>query len=376
MRAAIALVTFCLFATGCAKHEPSVETVRPVQLVRASTASAASMAVFAGEVKPRHEADLAFRIGGKVVERRVDVGAPVRRGQLLARLDPSDVALQAQAAQAAVAAAKTEARFATAEFERFESLYRQKFVSASALDQKRNAMTTADARLEQARAQLAVSRNQAAYAELVAPEDGVITAISAEAGQVVASGQSVMRLARTDEREIAIAVPENRIGEIKAAPQLAAVLWADPKKLYAARVREIAPAVDPVTRTFAVRVAVPAADAALGWGMTANVVVATAGTAGSALLPLTSVYHTPAGEPAVWIYDPGKQQVDLRAVALGPYREDGVLVIAGVREGEWVVATGVNKLTPGQRVRPYDEPGRPLPPVPAQAALPSATSAR
>jgi multidrug efflux system membrane fusion protein len=376
MRVAIAILSSCVLVAGCAKHEPAVEFVRPVQLVRVSAGSAASMSVFAGEVKPRHEADLAFRIGGKLIERPVDVGASVRKGQLLARLDPSDVALQAEAAQAAVAAARTEATFAKAEFERFENLHRQKFVSASALDQKRNAMTTASARLDQAQAQLSVSRNQAGYASLVAPEDGVITAISAEAGQVIASAQSVMRLARTDEREIAIAVPENRIGEIKAAPQLAAVLWANPGKLYKARVREIAPSVDPVTRTFAVRVAVPDADASLGWGMTANVVVAGAGAPGSALLPLTSVYHTPEGKPAVWIYDPGAQQVDLRPVALGAYREDGVLVTAGVREGEWVVAAGVNKLQAGQRVRPYEEPGKPRPPLPAQAALPPATTSR
>jgi RND family efflux transporter MFP subunit len=376
MRAAIAVLTSCALAVGCAKHEPPVETVRPVQLVRVSAGGTASMSVFAGEVKPRHEADLAFRIGGKLVERRVDVGAFVRKGQLLAHLDPSDVALQARAAQAAVAAARTEATFAKAEFERFENLHRQKFVSASALDQKRNAMTVADARLEQAQAQLAVSRNQAEYASLFAPEDGVITAIGAEAGQVIASGQSVMRLARTDEREVAIAVPENRIGELRTAPQLAAVLWANPGKLYQARVREIAPSVDAVTRTFAVRVAVPDADAALGWGMTANVVVAGAGAAGSVLLPLTSVYHTPEGKPAVWIYDPGEQKVDLRPVALGAYREDGVLVTAGVRDGEWVVAAGVNKLQAGQRVRPYEEPGKPRPPLPAQAALPSATTTR
>jgi RND family efflux transporter MFP subunit len=376
MRAPAAVVLSCVLLAACAKHEPAVEVVRPVQLVRASTSGAATMAVFAGEVRPRHEADLAFRIGGKIVERKVDVGANVRKGQLLARLDPSDVSLQAQAAQAGVAAARTEAAYAKAEFERFENLHRQKFVSASALDQKRNAMTTADARLEQAAAQLAVSRNQAGYADLVAPEDGVITAVGAEAGQVVASGQSVMRIARTTEREIAIAVPENRIGEVRAAPQLAAVLWADPKKLYAARIREIAPSVDPVTRTFAVRVSVPDADAALGLGMTANVVVAGAAAPGAALLPLSSVYHTAEGKPAVWVYDVREQRVALRPVTLGPYREDGVLVTAGVRDGEWVVAAGANKLQPGQRVRPYEEPGRPLPPPPAQAALPAALAAR
>ena len=375
MRAIVVVLTACALA-ACAKHEPPVEVVRPVQLVRASTVGAASVAVFAGEVKPRHETDLAFRIGGKVVERSVDVGASVRKGQPLARLDPNDVALQAQAAQAAAEAAKTDVIFARAEFARYENLFRQKFVSASALDQKHSVMTSAEARLEQARALLAVSRNQAGYATLVATDDGVITATGAEVGQVVAAGQSVLRLAHTAEREVVIAVPEQRIGELRSAPQLGVVLWADPKRLYPARVREIAPSVDPVTRTFAVRVAVPDADAALGFGMTANVVVAGAGPAGSALLPLAAVYHTPEGRPAVWIFDPRAQTVALRPVTLGSYREDGVLITAGVNDGEWVVAAGANKLQEGQRVRPYEEPGKPLPPVPAQAALPAATVAR
>ena len=133
LRTLIALSVVAL--AGCDKPESAPEAVRPVQLAQVTLGAMAETAGFAGEGKPRHETDLAFRIGGKLVERRVDVGASVRKGQLLARLDPSDVALQARAAQAAVAAATTEATFAKAEFERFENLHRQKFVSASALDQ-------------------------------------------------------------------------------------------------------------------------------------------------------------------------------------------------------------------------------------------------
>ncbi len=257
----LAVAALAALVAACSREAPSPEPVRPVVLARVATGALQDVAVFPGDVRPRHEADLAFRIAGKLVERNVDVGASVRRGQPLARLDPADVALQAQAQQAAVAAATTEHTFARAEFERFESLYRQRFVSASALDQKRNAMNAAAARLEQARATLAVTRNQATYATLVAPADGVITAVAAEVGQVVAVGQGVMKLAETGEREVAIAVPEHRLDELRAATHLAVALWADPRTRYPARVREIAPAVDPATRTFAVRVAVPGADA-------------------------------------------------------------------------------------------------------------------
>ncbi len=362
------LVVAALALAGCAKKEAPPEVVRPVQLAPVVIGAMAETAVFAGEVKPRHEADLAFRIGGKIVERRVDVGATVKKGQVLARLDPADVALQAQAAEAAVAAARTESDFARAELERYQNLFRQKFVSESALDQKQNAMRAADARLQQAQANLAVNRNQTGYATLVAPDDGVVTSVTAEAGQVVASAQPVMKLARTDEREVAIAVPENRIGEVKGAQRINVMLLANSQRLFTGRVREISPAVDPVTRTFAVRVAVPDADASLSWGMTANVAAFATGAGQNALVPLTSIYHEPDGKPAVWVYDAGAQKVNLRGVELGPYREDGVVITRGLNHGEWIVAAGVNKLQPGQTVKPYEAPGKPAPPVPAATA--------
>jgi RND family efflux transporter MFP subunit len=361
MRVAL-LLTVALLA-ACTRSEPPPPGVRPVQLYQVSLGGAADTSVFAGEVKPRHEADLAFRIGGKIVERRVDVGAQVKRGQVLARLDPADVALQAQAAEAAVAAARTERDFARAELARYEDLYRQKFVSASALDQKRNAMLSASARLQQAEANLAVNRNQAAYATLVAPDAGVVTSISAEVGQVVAAAQPVMKLAQTDEREVVIAVPEGRIDDLKRAQRLQVVALANPDRVYEGRVREIAPAADPVTRTFAVRIAVPDADASLAWGTTANVAAAAPGTR-NALVPLTSIYHAPDGGPAVWVYDPAGRKVVLRTVELGPYREDGAIVTAGLAGGEWIVAAGVNKLQEGQAVRPYEAPGKPSPDAP------------
>jgi RND family efflux transporter MFP subunit len=226
----IAVLAGALALVACAKQEPVVQTVQPVVLAQAVSAAGAEVAAFAGEVKPRHEADLGFRIGGKLVQRYVDVGARVKKGQPLARLDPSDVALQAEAATAALAAAETEARYAKAEYERYQNLYRQKFVSESALDQKRNQFDANQAKYEQARANLAVTRNQAGYAALVAPEDGVITAVVAEAGQVVAAGAPVMRLARESEREVAIAVPEHRVGELKRASRIVVALWANRRR--------------------------------------------------------------------------------------------------------------------------------------------------
>ena len=356
---------------GCGKPESAPEPVRPVQLAQVTLGAMAETAGFAGEVKPRHETDLAFRIGGKIVARNADMGARVKKGQVLARLDPADVALQSEAAKAAAAAAEAEYTYAKAEFERYQSLFAQKFVSGSALDQKQNAFNANRAKFDQAKAQLAVAQNQSAYAALQAPEDGVITAVSAEAGQVVAAGQPVMKLAREDEREVAISVPENRIDELARAKAIGVALAASPQKIYPARVREISPSVDPATRTFAVRVAVLAPDAALQWGMTATVGLIAAGPANAALLPLTSLYRQD-DKPAVWIYDPATHKVALRPVTIGQYREDGVIVTSGLASGDWVVTAGVHKLRPGQTVRPYEGGAR----AADAAATPGAPAAK
>ena len=349
--ATLALLTVALAA--CSAKDKPAEPVRPVQLAQVKLGGAHSAAVFAGEVKPRYEADLGFRIGGKLVARYVDVGARVKKGQALARIDPADVGLQAEAAKAQVAAAETEWKFAQAEYDRYQGLLKEKFISASALDAKRNTLDANHAKYEQAKANLAVAQNQASYATLTASDDGVITAVTADSGQVVAAGQPVFKLARVEEREVAISVPENRIGELTGAKQLFVVLWANPQKLYPARVREVSPSVDAVTRTFAVRVAIANPDAALQWGMTANVGVLGDGAPNAAVLPSTSIYQHD-GKPAVWRFDPATKQVNLTPVTIGQYREDGIVVTSGLREGDWIVAAGVHKLLPGQVVRPYE----------------------
>ena len=353
LRSMATLVLLAGALAACGAKDKPVEPVRPVQLTQVKLGGANTTAVFAGEVKPRYEADLGFRIGGKLVARYVDVGARVTKGQALARIDPADVGLQAEAAKAQVAATESEWKFAQAEYDRYLGLLKEKFISASALDAKRNTLDANRAKYEQARANLAVAQNQASYATLNASDDGVITAVKADAGQVVTAGQAVFRLARAEQREVAISVPENRIGELTGARQLFVALWANPQKLYPAKVREVSPSVDAVTRTFAVRVAIANPDPAVQWGMTANVGVLGNGAANSAILPATSIYQQD-GKPAVWRFDPATQQVSLAPVTIGQYREDGVVVTSGVRDGDWIVAAGVHKLLPGQVVRPYE----------------------
>ncbi|NMG29152.1 efflux RND transporter periplasmic adaptor subunit [Aromatoleum evansii] len=339
---------------GCSGPAPVDKPPRAV-LVRTigTAASEPQLRVYTGEVRARHEADIGFRIGGKLIERSVDAGARVRPGQVLARLDPQDVKLAEQAAAAQVSAAEADVALARAEFERVQNLHARNFISASALDSRRTALQAAEARLRQVRAQLATAGNQAGYAALTVADEGVVTAVIAEAGQVVAAGQPVLRIARPGEREVLIYVPESRIAELRPGLPAAVRAWANPAHAYVAAVREIAPAADAATRSYAVRVSVVDADDALPLGATASVAFAQSPDAAQAILPLTAVTRMD-GRATVWVVDEASKLVP-HAVDTGAFREDGVVVASGLPAGARVVVTGVHRLVAGEVVRAVDE---------------------
>ena len=266
----IALVATLLLA-ACGQEQKSADSVRPVLTVTVAPGAAATRDVYAGEVRARVETDLAFRIGGKIATRLVDAGVRVSRGQPLARLDPQDVKLAAEAARAQLASAESELALARAELERAADLLAKKFISQSAYDTRQASFTAAKARVQQALAQAAITANQESYATLAADADGVIVSVSAESGQVVAAGQPVMRLARNGEMEIVINVPEGQVARFRPGQDVAIALWADSATPFAGRVREIAGGADAVTRTFTVRVSVPQAPANARVGMSANI---------------------------------------------------------------------------------------------------------
>ena len=225
-RAIAAALVAVLVLAACSKQAAPPPAPRTViaQVVGARPADGAN--VYSGEVRARYENDLAFRVGGKVVARHVDVGATVRKGQPLARLDPQDAHLGADAARSALAAAEADHALAKAEVERYRDLYAKKFVSQAVLDARETTFNTTKARLEQARAQLATAQNQSSYTTLAAEADGVITAVNLEAGQVVAPGQAVMRFARPTEKEVVISVPESRLAELRDAKSVAVAVLA------------------------------------------------------------------------------------------------------------------------------------------------------
>lgn len=355
-------ILFAAVLAACSKPEPVAETPRPVVVHKLALAPVAVGALYAGEVRARYESDLAFRITGKIVERRVDVGTAVKPGQVLARLDPTDAGLNAEAARAQLAAAQNEYAFAKAEVERYRDLVGKNFVSRSVLDAKESTFKSAEARVAQARAQASVAGNQRGYTTLVADQAGVITAVSGEVGQVVKDSAVVMKLARDGEREVLIAVPESRLSALRAAKGVEIRLWAQPEAALQGRVREIAPSADPATRTYAVRVSIIDATPAVQLGMTANVVLPDASAAAGALLvPATAVFEHD-GRSAVWVMQAEGALVKpvLRPVTVRQYREDGVLIADGVKPGETIAAAGVHKIVAGQLLQPV-APNQPAP---------------
>ncbi|WP_295361821.1 efflux RND transporter periplasmic adaptor subunit [Arenimonas sp.] len=343
--------------SGCGGDADTEAPARPAWVVQASAQGAAPTA-YAGEVRARHEPALAFRIGGKIARRQAEVGERVKAGQALAELDASDVALQREAAQAQLASAEADLALAKSELDRYQQLLDQQLVSRSLFDARKSQYDAAEARVRQARAQARVSVNQADYAVLRAPADGLVAQRLAEAGQVVAAGQSVFVLAEDGPREVAISIPEREASAFAVGRPLVVELWSLPGQRFPGQLREIAPAADPQARTFAARVAFDPGDAVVDLGQSARV-YANGGDHAVVTVPLSALYEKD-GAAALWVVDPAALTVSLRPVQVGAYGESGVPVTAGLQPGEWVVAAGVHLLLEGQKVRPIDDENRPL----------------
>lgn len=349
-KAAAGLLCAVTVLAGCGPSQdaPSVAAVRPV-LVRPVATGNTVPAVYSGEVRARYESDLAFRVPGKLVARHVDVGARVERGKALARLDPADLRLNAEAARAQLAAAESDYALADAEQNRYAALLEKKLIAQSLYDAKVTAYKAAKAKRDQARAQQAVIDNQENYSMLSADHPGVVTGVLAEVGQVVSAGQPVFRVARTDEKEIAINIPERQVAETRAAKAMWVTLWARPELRLPAELRELSPAADAATRTYGARIRLLANDPAVQLGMTAQVAVQSPSSETALVVPLTAVVDQ-GGGPAVWVVVDGKAQ--RRPVEIRQYREDGAVLASGVQAGEPVVTVGAHKLVAGQPVRP------------------------
>lgn len=341
-----------LLLSACQRHDPPpVEEVRPVRTVVAGRSEGSVGVGYSGEIVARHESLLGFRVPGKIAARLVDVGSVVKRGQPLMRLSPEQEGLQLSAASAEVEAARSRAAQAKVDLQRTEQLLGRQFASRAELDQHRLALDQAEAQLRAAQARRDAMAHQQAYTVLSADRDGVVSAITAEAGQVVAAGQPVVTVAADGEREVAISIPESRVDELRRASAMTVTIWAHPGRSWEGRLRELAPATDSITRTYSARIAIRQPDPALlRLGMTASVQVPDAEGGSAIRLPLTAIVDKP-GQREVWVVDPKTSRVAPRAVTLGTAQDDRVQVLAGLNPGETVVSAGVHMLQPGQRVR-------------------------
>ena len=321
------------------------DPARPVRVATVSIQAMPSRLVFSGAVQARNQADLAFRVGGKVTARPVEVGAVVRAGQALAQLDAADLKLAEEAAEAALRAVLADAANARAELARYERVGRNSpAYLPSEFDKRTAAARMAEARTAQAARQFSLARSQSSYSALTADADGVVTSLPVQVGQVVAAGQTVATIARLDEIEIAANVPENRLAEVRGAGEVAIALWAAPGRAFRGRVREIGALADPTSRTFAVRVTVQDAPPGLmGLGMTATVAFDRPETP-VARLPATALTDR-GGKAAVWVFEPARQRAVLRPIEVAGYGGDGSLLVrSGLADGEQVVTAGVGQI--------------------------------
>lgn len=346
------LIIGCITLLAACGAEAPTPRAAPEVLVEAVTSGTPRHNIYTGEIRARHEIDLAFRVGGKLAARLVDAGAEIKAGQPLARLDPADLQLATNASAAQLAAAESDFSTANADRQRFADLLGKKFVSQAAFDAKNNARNSAQAKLEQARAQHRISSNQSSYGTLSSTFPAVVTATLAETGQVISAGQPVLRIARPEEKEVAIAVPESRLAEVRAAKNIAISLWAEPNTVLRGELRELAPAADPPTRTYAARIRIIDPPPAVRLGMTARVVLDSPPTK-TLLVPLSAVLDQGNGA-IVWVITDGKAAP--RPVTVARFEEDDAVITAGLKLGELVVIVGANKLVAGEAVTPQRAP--------------------
>ncbi len=341
--------------TGCDKPAEPPPPPRPALVMVVGAKAAANPMVLVGEVRPRYESSQGFRINGKVIERKVDVSAHVRKGQVIARLDAADTNLSAAAALADVRAAEASYSLAVAEVERQRQLFAKKFISASALDSREAELKTASAKMAHVKAQANVSTNQTQYTNLTADREGVVTMIRAEPGQVIQAGDTVVKIADTKETDVLVAVPESRMTEVKLNAAVTIKMWADRQKAYTGVIREIAPAADSATRAFNVRVTIKDADESVKLGMTSGVKFNQPNEQQTEefLVP-TSALTEINGKKIVWVIDTDNK-AQPREVVAGLFREDGVLIADGLQAGEKIAIAGVHTLIKNQQVKPVIE---------------------
>lgn len=351
----ICALPFALVACG-EKAPPDPRTLAPQ--VRVATVEAASSASrgFTGTVAARVQSDLGFRVSGKVLERLVDAGQPVKRGQPLMRIDPVDLKLAAHAQQEAVAAARARSQQTAEDEARYRDLRGTGAISASAYDQIKAAADAAKAQLHAAEAQADVARNASRYAELVADADGVVMETLAEPGQVVNAGQVVVRVARAGAREAVVQLPETLRPVVGSVGQ--ATLFGKEGVAVATTLRQLSETADRLTRTFEARYVLKGdlANAPLGATVTVRIADGRPSAQGSVQVPIGSLFDAGNG-PGVWVISGEPAKVNWRSVAVEHIDDGGARVAGSLKQGERIVALGAHLLHENEQVRVAGQAG-------------------
>lgn len=340
-----------IFLTACQKTE-RVSLPQTVAVLRiGDTAASTPTQQYTGQIRARYELRLAFRVSGKLAERLVEVGQIVEPGQLLARLDTDDYQIAVEAAEAEIEAAQAAHDQAHAESQRIADLFRRAMISQSDFDAAKASNDATAAQLRRARRMLELAKNRFDYCSLRAEHRAIVQEIKSEVGSVVSDGTPIFLLARMDELEANVSIPENRMQDLsqwRATVQL----WADSKTEFHAKVREIAPTADPLTRTFAVRFAIDDPTPELRLGMTAVVTLHPQSSAIPISLPMSALIMDQE-KTGVWVLDPSQTQIHYRPITIERFGEKVVTVTSGLQPGEWVVRAGVHLLQDQQTVRPW-----------------------
>jgi RND family efflux transporter MFP subunit len=363
MRAALFAIALLVVLAGCQRSNPPTEDMRPVRTMTIAPKSSFAMAEFSGEIRPRVETRAGFQVPGRLTQRLVEVGQNVKTGQTLATLDAQDYRLAAEAADAGLSAAKVDRDQQRADYRRFEELQHKGFISQADLDRRKASLDAAEARYLQAEASARSSGNQAGYSALRAPHDAIVIGVDAEVGQVVSAGQSVIRLARTGEKEVLIGIPEQQLALLKAASDIQVRLWAGGPPIEG-RLRELAPVADSATRTFPARIALVNPPPSVALGMTATVALATPIVQPIIAVPLQAL-QAESGATHAWLFDPDSQSVRRTRVQVVNVAGNEIVIGDGLKAGDIVVTAGVHQLKEGQKVRQLSEATQLAPAAPA-----------
>jgi RND family efflux transporter MFP subunit len=341
-----------LLAACRSPEEPVAPEIRPVRVVVGEQRAAGESVSLTGTVQAETEVNLSFRIDGRMIERRANIGDTVRVGQVVATLNPENEESALQAARAELAAANARMVEAQNNFQRQQRLLEQNFISKAAFDQAVATRKAAESQADAARANVDIAQNRLGYTRLVASSGGTVTAVGAEPGEVVQAGRMIVQLAQKGGIDAVFDVPPQVKDIAPRQPEITVALTMNPKVTAKGRVREVSPRADAITGTFQVRVALINPPPAMRLGSTVTGRMRVDGVSGIEI-PASALTRADR-QPSIWVVDPQANTVSLRAIEVASFSPDQVIVGGGLKPGEMVVTAGVHALRPGQKVSPLE----------------------